>query len=43
MGWLLPLCWWGVIGIIWTTIVVGTGVWFWCLHLSILMMMKCDD
>ena len=24
--------WWGVIGIIWTTIVVGTGIWFWFLH-----------
>ena len=24
--------WWGIIGIIWTTIIVGTGVWFWFLH-----------
>ena len=32
MGWLLPLCWWGVIGIIWTAIIVGTGIWFWYLH-----------
>ena len=32
MCWWEPLCWWGVVGIIWTTIVVGTGIWFWCLH-----------
>ena len=24
--------WWGVIGIIWTAIIVGTGIWFWYLH-----------
>ena len=32
MEWLLPLCWCGVIGVIWTSIVLGSGVWFWYLH-----------
>ena len=26
------MSWWGVVGIIWTTIIVSGGIWFWCLH-----------
>ena len=26
------MSWWGVVGIIWTTIIVGGGIWFLYLH-----------
>ena len=26
------MSWWGVVGIIWTTIIVSGGIWFWYLH-----------
>ena len=25
------MSWWVIVGIVWTTIIVGSGIWFWYL------------